>query len=81
MTHWYLGIGGILALAVPLVNGMVTKQWFWVSFQQQAYSIFATDIFWLLLGLFMLTLAIPYFFKPLPNLKTPITPEKISEIL
>ena len=51
----YLLIGGFLSLLVPVVNGIVTGDWFWQVWRtlpQVAY----VDIFWLATGVFALVI-------------------------
>ncbi len=47
--------GGILAVIVPLANGLATGYWFWKSFRYNAY-VFTTDIIWLITGITALIL-------------------------
>jgi uncharacterized iron-regulated membrane protein len=44
-------LGSIFGFLIPILNGIATKKWFWVSFKEQAYDIFLVDIFWLLIAL------------------------------
>ena len=53
MTRFYLLTGGILSLGIPLTNGLTTGDWVWVSFSQKQYYVFATDMVWLMIGLFV----------------------------
>ena len=43
--------GAILGLLIPIVNGFSTGNWLWLSFQNQQYSIFFIDSFWIILSL------------------------------
>ncbi|MEO0527041.1 MAG: PepSY domain-containing protein, partial [Bacteroidota bacterium] len=52
----YLFIGGILSSLVPLLNGIVTGDWIWVSFQKNLYQVASIDLVWLLTGVVSLSL-------------------------
>ncbi len=52
----YLRIGGVLALLVPLANGLVTGDWFWRAFARQQWYVGSVDLAWLMTGLAALTL-------------------------
>lgn len=54
ITAYCLLLGGILALAVPLANGMATGDWFWTTATRLPY-VFVTDIAWLATGALALT--------------------------
>lgn len=43
--------GSILGICIPVVNGLTTGNWFWVSYARQSYHVFFIDVFWLILGL------------------------------
>ncbi|MEM7110275.1 MAG: PepSY-associated TM helix domain-containing protein, partial [Bacteroidota bacterium] len=45
----YLLIGGVLALAVPMANGLVTGDWFWQVLQTLP-RVAGVDLFWLFAG-------------------------------
>ena len=47
----YLLIGSVLALCIPIVNGIVTNDWFWNTFLNQQYYVFSVDFAWLLTGI------------------------------
>lgn len=42
------------ALAIPLINGLLSGKWFWNSYANEEYGIFSVDIIWLLIGLLSL---------------------------
>ncbi len=44
-------LGSILSLAVPLVNGIKTGNWIWVSYRSGANDILLVDLLWLSLGI------------------------------
>lgn len=50
LTNHYLLIGGVLALAVPIVNGVVTGDWFWKTISTM-HHVFGVDAFWMLFAL------------------------------
>jgi len=45
-----LFIGSLLALCIPICNGVVTGDWFWKTFANHQYYIFSVDFTWLLAG-------------------------------
>lgn len=55
MLRANLLLGGMLGLAVPLVNGFVSGQWFWSSTQP---AVWGTDLAWALLGVISLLLGV-----------------------
>lgn len=44
-------IGSILSLAVPIVNGIKTGNWIWVTYRSGAKDILLVDLLWLSLGI------------------------------
>ena len=44
-------LGSILALSVPVANGLVTGNWPWVSWSSGFSQIFVVDLFWILMSL------------------------------
>lgn len=50
INKYTLLLGSMLGLLVPLVNGMVSGNWFWVSLQAGNLDYFVVDIFWLILA-------------------------------
>ncbi|GAA3627403.1 PepSY-associated TM helix domain-containing protein [Flavivirga jejuensis] len=42
--------GGVLGLGIPLVNGLSTGNWFWITFSNNNYDVFAFDMLWLLMA-------------------------------
>ncbi len=44
-------IGSILSLAVPMVNGIKTGNWIWVTYRSGAKDILLVDLLWLSLGI------------------------------
>jgi hypothetical protein len=48
----YLLLGSLLALLIPLVNGLVTGDWIWNTIQNGQYYVFSVDMTWLIIGIF-----------------------------
>lgn len=48
-TRFFLLLGGLLSVLVPVVNGIQTSDWFWHSTTSR--FVRATDLFWLLTGI------------------------------
>ena len=46
-----LFIGGILAMIVPLVNGIISGNWIWLTFYHHKTDIFIVDLLWLFIGM------------------------------
>lgn len=46
--------GGILGIGVPIVNGICSGNWMWISFANKNYDAFVFDMLWLLLALISL---------------------------
>lgn len=46
----YLLIGGVLSILVPLANGVVTGDWFWLAVETLP-KVAAIDLFWLFTGI------------------------------
>ncbi|NPE45833.1 PepSY-associated TM helix domain-containing protein [Sphingobacterium prati] len=44
-------LGSILALAIPIVNGVKTGNWVWVSYRSGANDILLVDLLWLSIGI------------------------------
>lgn len=63
ITVYCLVLGGILACAVPLVNGIFTGDWFWGTAAALPY-VFTTDIVWLGTGVMSLILVFVMCRKP-----------------
>lgn len=53
LTRSYLLFGGLLGIAVPLVNGITTSDWIWKT---DITQVWVTDACWLLAGLLSLAL-------------------------
>ena len=59
-NKWTLISGGILALWIPIANGIMTGNWLWTSYLKGQEQILLVDLLWLILGLVTLWIA---FFK------------------
>lgn len=52
LTNKYTLLSGAIAgLAVPIVNGLVTGNWFWDSFTNNHIDLFVVDVGWILISL------------------------------
>ncbi|WP_019039287.1 PepSY-associated TM helix domain-containing protein [Psychroflexus tropicus] len=47
----YLILGGIASLTIPIINGIVTGDWFFIALYNAHYIVGSIDIFWLLTGI------------------------------
>jgi hypothetical protein len=48
-NKYCLLLGSIIGLAVPVVNGIVTGNWFWISLSNH-FQVFFIDVFWIILA-------------------------------
>lgn len=46
-TKYNLMPGSIIGLCIPIINGLTTGNWFWNTLQNELYSVFFIDIFWI----------------------------------
>lgn len=67
-----LVLGGVLAILVPMTNGLATGYWFWSSWSAHLLDSFYIDLFWLLTGMSSIVI----FFK---NKFSKTTNSKFSE--
>ncbi|WP_282112927.1 PepSY-associated TM helix domain-containing protein [Maribacter stanieri] len=52
LTNTYsLLSGSIIGLSIPIVNGICTGNWIWVSFEKGYDQILFIDIFWIVIGI------------------------------
>ncbi|MDJ1469311.1 PepSY-associated TM helix domain-containing protein [Xanthocytophaga flava] len=51
LTRFTLLMGGILSLAVPLSNSIVTGDWIGQALSTKQYTVLGVDLFWLLTGI------------------------------
>ncbi|MEH0157434.1 PepSY-associated TM helix domain-containing protein [Limibacter armeniacum] len=58
INRFSLLLGGMIGLLIPLVNGLVTGNWIWVSYAKGYDQIFVVDVFWILIS--VLTIAISF---------------------
>jgi len=42
--------GGILALCIPIVNGFISGNWFWLTFMNGHFNVFVIDVLWMFIG-------------------------------
>ncbi len=57
--------GSIIGFFIPIVNGIITKNWICNSFINNQFQIFFVDVFWILLSI--ITLAVALKIKPKIN--------------
>jgi len=53
-SKYCLLLGSILGFAIPVVNGMVTGNWMWYTYNVQQLQIFVVDAFWFVTSLISL---------------------------
>lgn len=53
LTKTCLLVGSVLSLAIPVVNGIITEDWFWNTELTQVWAI---DVIWLLVGVLSITI-------------------------
>ncbi len=53
-TKYALLLGAILGFCVPVLNGAITGNWFWLTFHAAKIQLFVVDTFWLLTSLLSL---------------------------
>ncbi|RYF63281.1 MAG: PepSY domain-containing protein, partial [Cytophagaceae bacterium] len=51
LTQFFLLMGGIFSLFVPIVNGIQTHDWLWNSLNEGKMYVLGTDLFWLSVGI------------------------------
>ncbi|MEC7263133.1 MAG: PepSY-associated TM helix domain-containing protein [Bacteroidota bacterium] len=71
-NKWTLISGGILALWIPVANGVMSGNWLWTAYRNGQEQILLVDLLWLVLGLVTLWIA---FFK-LKTKQTELVPSK-----
>ncbi|MEQ8581885.1 MAG: PepSY-associated TM helix domain-containing protein [Marinoscillum sp.] len=55
LTNKYcLFLGSIFGMAIPIVNGLVTGNWMWDTYNEEQLQIFVVDAFWLITSLIAL---------------------------
>ena len=59
-NKWTLISGGILGLLVPISNGVMTGNWFWLAYNKGYQHVLLVDLLWLVLGVVSLWIG---FFK------------------
>jgi hypothetical protein len=55
-TRLYLFLGGLCSVIVPITNGIVTNDWFWISWSRENYYVAGTDLFWLATAILSLSI-------------------------
>ena len=50
-TKYSLLLGSLLGFGIPVVNGLVTSDWFWKTIQNNQTQIFVVDAFWLIISI------------------------------
>lgn len=53
--------GSIIGFLIPITNGIVTGNWFWISFGQNQFQVFFIDAFWIVLA--SITLFVAFLLK------------------
>ncbi|MEM6722290.1 MAG: PepSY-associated TM helix domain-containing protein [Bacteroidota bacterium] len=73
----YIIIGSVLALLIPVTNGVVTGDWIWNSLVNQQLYVFSVDLTWLIIGVAGI-LIVKYYLKASTskNVKQKITVSK-----
>lgn len=56
LNTMYLIIGGVFSLLIPILNGIVTGDWFFIAFAKAKYIIASIDTFWILTGISALSI-------------------------
>jgi hypothetical protein len=56
-NRWTLISGGILAVWIPVVNGIMTGNWLWTAYLNGQKQVMLVDLLWLILGLVALWIA------------------------
>ncbi|MVM40739.1 hypothetical protein GO730_28700 [Spirosoma sp. HMF3257] len=50
-THFFLLVGGLLSVLVPITNGIQTNDWLWHPLSEGKQYVLATDLYWLCTGI------------------------------
>ncbi|GAA3650353.1 PepSY-associated TM helix domain-containing protein [Flavivirga jejuensis] len=76
-------LGAILGFIIPIVNGIVSGNWFWLTYKQKQFDILTVDLLWIAIA----SIACVFYFKmqPKSNLqsafnKNPIDYSNISTL-
>ncbi len=73
----YILLGSILALLIPIANGITTGDWFWKTLISKQYYVFSVDVTWVIIGIFGLLIC-QYYLKP-KQVKANMVAEGVSE--
>ncbi len=58
IIRWSLLLGGSLGFMIPVVNGIVSNNWLWVSWENRLYHVLFIDVFWIALSALSVMVAI-----------------------
>lgn len=58
-VKWCVILGASLGMLIPIINGIQTGNWFWISSKKEYESILFIDVLWLVLSL----LSLAYLFR------------------
>jgi uncharacterized iron-regulated membrane protein len=47
-------LGGCISLLIPVVNGVITRNWFWNNLLSKQYELLVVDMIWICLGIIAL---------------------------
>ncbi len=70
-------ITSVFGILIPLLNGFMTNAWLWNSFLKGHYAAFTVDVFWLVIGVICLAIALKLKDKTIENAK--ITNERSKD--
>ena len=48
----YIFLGSVLALFIPVINGLITGDWIWKTLSNEQYYVFSVDVTWCIIGVF-----------------------------
>lgn len=73
-TRDCLLLGGLLGLAIPIVNGLVTGNWIWISWQNAYYDLLFIDLLWIVMSITTLVTWVLVVRKQQDKLKMALSP-------
>lgn len=59
-------LGSIFGFLIPVANGIISGNWFWLTYKNQQFEIFLVDILWMLIA----SVALIFYLKIKENIKT-----------
>lgn len=59
----YIVLGSLLAVLIPMANGLFTNDWLWKTLLNNQIYVYAVDVTWLLIGVFGLLISKYYLSK------------------